>query len=275
MLVLSMCKSIPLGIWFGTERIRTAQNAIRSPLLRLPGELRNAIWRLLFGDQLVEVDVDNRKGGSGDRAWRYGLEFAIWLDGGRLRRGQFPQLVCKQYWNETKSIFFSTSTFQTIGYRAVHDLALDPSLRELVPRIRRLEIISLLGSPRFTRLASAMTRYLLARFEGLEGFKWVFWYTKSSEYWLEVTDVMSDAQWERIMVPTMVRAMQQHKLRADLTSVEFDTCCTEFNIAHPRTALSNTIRGHLLKHVPWRTSMWGKQGHFDQIGLGEGRNQTG
>ncbi|KAF1359827.1 hypothetical protein EJ07DRAFT_155764 [Lizonia empirigonia] len=242
----------------------TAQNAIQSPFLRLPGELRIAIWQLLFGDQLVYFD--RKRGGSG-------LAFMIWHDNWTRRRGQFPQLVCKQYWNETTSIFFSTSTFRTNGFEALHGLALDPSLQELVPRIRRLEIDSFLGSRIRTKMASTLTPSILARFEGLEGFKWKFGYNQSNEYWFKVTDVMSDARWKRAKVPTIVRAMQQHKLREDLTSVEFYTWPTDSSIADPRTALSNMIRGHLLEHVPRRTSMRGKQGPCDQIGLGEGRNQ--
>ncbi|KAL1593434.1 hypothetical protein SLS59_009314 [Nothophoma quercina] len=33
----------------------SAQNAIQSPLFRLPAELRDVIWRLIFGEMVIEV----------------------------------------------------------------------------------------------------------------------------------------------------------------------------------------------------------------------------
>ena len=69
---------------------------MQSPLLRLPAELRNIIWKLAYSEERLDVHACRCP-----PHHHSGLHF----------KGSAPGLVCKQHWAEAVPIFLETCTF--------------------------------------------------------------------------------------------------------------------------------------------------------------------
>jgi hypothetical protein len=77
---------------------------VQSPLLRLPAELRNAIWELAYSDRRIEVSLRNTGKRSGKRSGKH-IRLFLYFE------GSAPGLVCKQHRAEVFPIFMQTCTF--------------------------------------------------------------------------------------------------------------------------------------------------------------------
>lgn len=139
---------------------RTAQNAVQSPLLPLPAELRNQIWALLYKTARVTVMRSQRRyrktGTSSPKT------FQAWP------AKCLPQPVCKQYWVEATGLFFSTATFD-FGMGIFLAFARSPLTQAILSHIKRL---SLWSNPDNSRLhASDVGR--VSNLEGPHRFLWL------------------------------------------------------------------------------------------------------
>lgn len=179
---------------------------------------------------------------------------------GSARLPKVPRPVCKQIWNETTSIFFSSAVFQFRNPEHFHAFALSISLQSVVPRIRTIKVISCIFSFRtFGKdWSGTFNTSIVGKFASLEGLIWKISMSTFNYQLLHVTDIAGDRRCQILKLPTMLRAFQQHRLRDNLTSVSFEY----YNHPLPvpkTTALGSAMRGYLLTYVPRRTSRRGKR----------------
>jgi hypothetical protein len=106
------------------QGFRAQRNALESPLLRLPPEVRNVIWTFAVGVDLVFI---RQKSKCPLRAKGYGVSF----DGEMRRFEEDRQLsafhlpeVCRQIYAETATLAYSTNTFLLYGTEWIRALSL-------------------------------------------------------------------------------------------------------------------------------------------------------
>ncbi|KAJ8119131.1 hypothetical protein OPT61_g16 [Boeremia exigua] len=228
----------------------TARNTLDSPLLRLPAELRNLIWTFAFGDQIILV----RGSRSSYDAENHLVDFRS-LDAFssfrhatlKVAESSFtPKLVCRQFWAETSQVFLSSCTFRVDHAHDFRKLAL--SKQPVVPKIRRLMIC--LGSrthnfPMYWH--DVFTSSLVGRFTSLEGVTFtgeVCWGPKRGGL-----DVMNGSHWKMRHLPNTIRSFQQHKLRENLTLVDFKALKYPREFAWDAAQLNEAIPTAPLKPV--------------------------
>lgn len=115
-----------------------AQNSRASPLLRLPAEIRNKIWRMAYGDMEMCVEP-------GFREIPYAhLDPAIALRPVRKgRQSEPPSLVSRQYWAEASAVYLGTCSFVFSNYRTFRTFV--ASGGSIIARVRRIAIYVTLG----------------------------------------------------------------------------------------------------------------------------------
>ncbi|KAH7381387.1 hypothetical protein DE146DRAFT_670487 [Phaeosphaeria sp. MPI-PUGE-AT-0046c] len=157
---------------------KTALNAIRSPLLRLPAEIRQQIWSLHISDLVINVDSPNRPRSpvGAEQVWDPALGYYVYQllpqvpyhltfstcgplihticnhIGPRYSRRPHPwdacehaprvfhPLVCKQFWFETHDMFIGRATWV---FHHHQDLVLFiKTKKHALPHIRRLVVRS-------------------------------------------------------------------------------------------------------------------------------------
>lgn len=246
--------------------LRTAQNSRGSPLLRLPPELRNAIWRLAFGEKMIYVhahriprsDAYSMTYNAVDSVSKEPLKSLCFLpDPTVINPPIVPQLVSRQYWAEASEVFLDSCTFRIDLPRVFRELAL--SRQAVVPRIRRLMINSkdnLIFTEDWRKVLT--NSYWVGKYVSLEGLQ-----LEVDTYWafgtLVTVDIMNDNIWKITNIPAMIRSFQQHKLKESLTTVAFKPYKFRWTYVD-LTLLDPVIRMELLQHRPRRVSKRVRQG---------------
>lgn len=220
---------------------RTAQNSPQSPLLRLPGELRNKIWAYAYGDKYVVAESLSE------------LHSKSWA----------PDLVCKQYWAEAWPIYIDTATFVFAFAGNLTKFASSGST--LVGKVRRLSVvvsmnIHSLGEQDPKTWERTLSQYLmreLTRVEGLE-----LQLTSMPGVWNSL--LPHQALVHPVMVisnlTAMIQSLQQFKWKEEHTNVRVTiskarswlghqlTKMPEAEIAVWAKELEDVITGHLLDY---------------------------
>lgn len=224
-----------------TDVHRSTLNATQSPLLRLPAELRTKIWELLYSDIIINTYM-------GDHPEIKYIPVAC---------PDRPCLVSKQFWAETSHIFLSTCTFRFYAARTFHHFALSQNIT--VARIRKIWIRCFLGhldnrincSKRWAQALASV----LGRFRGLEGVHLYFLIDYDDIASWDGRDIMNHANRssKATKLSAIIRSFQQHNLMGGLTTVKVVGLGAAIYAA-TSSALSVTIRSHLLDHHPRRVS---------------------
>ena len=180
-----------------------------------------------------------------------------------IGKGRLPPLVCKQFWAETMHNFFSSTDFRVDDVAALLKLAISPSHRAVVSRIQRIKFRSRVylwdSSWKFdSDMAGTFTTSIIGKFASLVGLEWDLVLVEQAVELGQVADIMGDARWKSLRLPAILRALQQHKLREDLTTVLIHQRRYPGLGPSKTTALGSTIRGYLLQYAPLRTSRRGK-----------------
>jgi hypothetical protein len=106
------------------QYFRAQRNAIESPLLRLPPEVRNVIWTFAVGVDLVFIRQKSKRP---LRAKGYGVAFDGQIrrfeDDRQLAAFHLPE-VCRQIYAETATLAYSTNTFLPCGAEWIRALSL-------------------------------------------------------------------------------------------------------------------------------------------------------
>ncbi|XPS79000.1 hypothetical protein M3J09_010994 [Ascochyta lentis] len=236
-----------------------AQNAVQSPLLRLPAELRSTIWNIVYGNMMVVIHSNNQKSGHKPS---FRLKFDThenvitehFLTDAPVSA---PKLVCRQFWAETSEVFLKSCTVRTASRKAFRVLAL--SEQPIVQRVQKLIIAYARTWPSdFPRSwANYLTSSLVGRFKNLRGVEMYLWVVHG--YQLRRTDVLNDDLWKSNKLPAIIRSFQQHKLEPALTSVNYLPYRWVHETAwNASTVINEAIRTELLKYRPRRTSKRGK-----------------
>ncbi|KAH6625458.1 hypothetical protein C7974DRAFT_376970 [Boeremia exigua] len=235
----------------------TARNAVHSPLLCLPAELREAIWKLAFDDQVIVVSYRRRKDGNGRNLsfQCFGTSSGHKAESGAMHNAAEsspkPKLVCRQFWAETSRVFLSSCRFQVNDARSFRELAL--SKQPVIPHIRRLNVYVWFAPHYFPAFwDDVFTSSLVGRFVGLEGVT----FAGELRFNGAITDmdVMKGDRWGFRYLPTLIRSFQQHKLKENLTSVDFWVRNFARQPRRDVVPLNAAIRTQLLEHHPRRLS---------------------
>lgn len=243
----------------------TAHNAINSPLLRLPGELRNRIWDLCYGDMTVGFGITQELGAANPFTGNplLGLHIVSRRSGSRT---DIPKLVCKQVWYESSQVMFATATFAINSPETCRILSKSSPI--WLQYIRRLAInIDYHSLLDLRKWAYGLTFSLAERFTNLEGLRLysLGWTYSLMDIISRRPDFLTDERWVSTKMPSFIRSLQQHKLKPELTTVSW----TEIDIASGDTwqdsQISEVIRTELLTHRPRRKSRRGKHGDGDSI----------
>jgi hypothetical protein len=233
-----------------------------SRLLSLPAELRSQIWTHAYADQTITVNDPNRPFPPGrptpSRRLTYSLcgpsrgticphirpeighviapwhqEFHFqykrpeWHTCPDAQPFTHP-LVSKQFWAETTTVFLRTATWV---FHEPHDLRqiLSSGRHAWAPRIQHLAIraAAVFGIVRFfAEWQCALTWRLLSTLEQLQGVEMDISLDYSSDHDSSDLclnpDLVGCRAWVKVGVPGILRAFQQHCLRAEKTVVRLD-----------------------------------------------------
>jgi hypothetical protein len=244
-----------------TDFFRTSLNSTASPLLRLPAELRNQIWHLAFGEKILHVNVgripteteeqpqlDYTLFDSNGRSYEHTTPNSDWSLPGA------PQTVCRQYWAEASQAFFSSCALMIDEPAAFRCFV--QSGEPIVSQIRRLLVfVCDKKSHNFPMYwQDVFNSTLVGRLTSLEGVKFsgvVYWGPHQNS---TKTDVMSGYHWKMIKMPGTIRSFQQHKLKEELTTVDFQPEDPTDGRASAIGPINEAIRENLLRHYPRRLS---------------------
>jgi hypothetical protein len=124
------------------QSFRAQRNAIESPLLRLPSEIRSIIWTFAVGVSLVHINCQSvymrRQSNLPLRAIGYGVAFnerrIIVANNRQLSAFHLPE-VCRQIYAETATLAYSTNTFLIGPYTSDWIRALSLTQRRAITRV--------------------------------------------------------------------------------------------------------------------------------------------
>jgi len=172
--------------------------------------------------------------------------------------------VCKQYWAEASTTFFASNIFgigESSAFRAF--VSSHPAF---VTRVRQL--IIQVGSGNFAASwGSALNPALLGYFKSLRGVSLTIPISYRDIAMLKRPDVIHDEGWKARKVPAVIRAFQQHRLDADLTTVNLVPMgyLYDWNTGNQLTldstevsVINDNIKNQLLEHHPRRLSRRGQ-----------------
>lgn len=210
---------------------------MQSPLLRLPAELRNAIWKFTYSN--IWLDVRARRFLPRRRSFLY-------------FEGPTPGLVCKQHWAEVIPIFLETCTFAFNDDSAFQEFLTTGS--SVLAHVRRLafhvDLSLYIGMSTARDWANTLRKvsHLSDELERLEGVQisaksWVIM------PWTRQPFAVSGepSVWEVVGLSGMVRFFQHYKLKEELTSCEVTGFEKEGDMKRLRM-LSSEVRDHLLDY---------------------------
>jgi hypothetical protein len=241
------------------------QNAERSPLLRLPAELRNKIWEYAYSGSVVFVDLTRSISRSKMprtlifRSCQQEHDLASSVTC-RHRACATPfsvPTVSKQFWFEAAAAFLASSTFDFEDAAVFHDFAL--SGRSYISRIHRISLRDLSGFGWFgQKWHLALNSSLVALFEGLQGIHLGLAMTAHEAGTFQRT--FGTAYWMTGSLSKICRSFQQHKLDAKHTTV---SVVRHTSYWPPGTVLDSSriegiIKNRLLEHIPSRRSTRGR-----------------
>lgn len=243
-----------------TDFFRTFMNSTASPLLCLPAELRNQIWHLAFGGKILHVSVGRIPTETEEQPQ---LDYTLYdsISGKPKNRTTpnsslpgAPQTVCRQYWAEASQVFFSSCALMIDEPAAFRCFA--QSGEPIVSQIRRL-IVLVCGKkshnfPMYWQ--GVFNSTLVGHLASLEGVS-----LEGSVYWgphrdSTEPDVMSGYHWKMIKMPGTIRSFQQHKLKEELTTVDFEPKDPTNGRALTIGPINEAIRENLLRYCPRRLS---------------------
>lgn len=211
---------------------------MQSPLLRLPAELRNAIWKLAYSDKRLEVRA--RRVLPRRRSFLY-------------FEGPTPGLVCKQHWAEVIPIFLETCTFAFNDDSAFEEFLTTGS--PVLAHVRRLAFhvdLSLCIGVGTARDWANTLRKISDLSDDLERLEGVQISAKSwlTMLWARQPFVVSGepSVWEKVGLSGMVRFFQHYKLKEELTSCEVTGFGKERKMKLRLRLLSSEVRDHLLDY---------------------------
>jgi hypothetical protein len=159
-----------------------------------------------------------------------------------------PKPVCKQIWFETSQIFFAIATFAfhyPLDFQAL--MILSPMWLQ---HVRRLQI-NLFTFPVMKRWARVLSYSAVGRFTNLEGIE-----IRVRATWTDVEPlqggVMTGKEWKKTKLPSIIRSLQQHKLKPELTRFICDLSCdSQGKRKQPfADAIDEAVRTELLKASP-------------------------
>lgn len=157
-------------------------------LLQLPRSIRDRIWGYAYGSLIVHADPayeDQKIKYSGEYAFRYvfcqqleaDVDPSSWpkccpntnvTSTGNKRMNFYWPIVCKQFWDETIGVFYSSATFKVAN--SIDLYMLGSSKQGSVRRMRNLEVRIGFGFKRHNRIWSpARCLNIIKNFENLKG----------------------------------------------------------------------------------------------------------
>jgi hypothetical protein len=155
-------------------------------------------------------------------------------------------LVCKQFWSETSRVIYQNSTWV---FHNPHDLILFINSRQaVVSRVQKV-VINAQDNESLVAFCNkwqqALTWRNMRYFRCLRGFGLRIEVNYDRNEMRNRTDLMKDQMWVKARLPLIIRAIQQHKLEPDLTTV--DIPC---GIEPAFRAWASEFRRLVLEHVP-------------------------
>ena len=178
-----------------------------------------------------------------------------------------PKLVCKQFWFETSQVLLASATFQFTEPKFFRALAISaPRWLQCVRRIFLIPSDGWYASDLLKWWAGSLTSSLVGRFTHLEGVRFEVYVYDLGGLCAQL-DVMTDRKWKKTKLPSIIRSLQQHKLKPALTTFKFKVWKTDrksFGFLED-PAISEAIRTELLKYRPRRVSKRGKGDDEDNI----------
>jgi hypothetical protein len=224
---------------------------MQSPLLRLPAELRNAIWEFAYSDKWIEVSL---------RCTEI-IVRSRWHRPRKRRSSPFPYsegpgpgLVCRQHWAEVIPIFLETCTFSFKDESTFEQFLTTGS--SVIAQVRRIAIR--LDLSHYIEMSDAKgwsdavrkVSHVADKLESLEGVQisaksWLL------KHWTAVPfDVLGHSVWGEVGLSEIVRFFQQYRLKEELTSCEVTGFDDDYEDDMDRLAqLSVEIREHLLDYM--------------------------
>ncbi|KAH6625435.1 hypothetical protein C7974DRAFT_201525 [Boeremia exigua] len=194
-----------------SKRPKASSGTLPTPppmLFRLPAELRNQIWELAYGTQIIHVALAslNKTAATShpDLSYTARLSETLPYHETPLR---LPPTVSKQFHAETTAAFYATSTFFFTEPHAFRAFALAP--HACVPRVARLRIQRLTH-----HWDDALVCSLLGRLRGLRG----VWLTQHVNGRWVPRGHAAKGLWR------VVRAFAQFELEAAATRFELVLC---------------------------------------------------
>ncbi|KAF2821987.1 hypothetical protein CC86DRAFT_425547 [Ophiobolus disseminans] len=198
-------------------------NRTESPLLCLPPELRNKIWEYVYGGNVVHITFRSRS----DRQLDSALVCKPCTQQMDPRKNRdccdqnvstaiFIPFVCKQYFAEASTTFFASNIFgvdECSAFRAF--VSSNPGF---VARVKQL-IIQATHAHFGASWGSALNSASLGYFKSLKGVSLAIPISLRDMRLLQRPDIMHDAQWKAFKVSAVIRAFQQHRLDAEVTTV--------------------------------------------------------
>ncbi|KZM22092.1 uncharacterized protein EKO05_0007877 [Ascochyta rabiei] len=196
----------------------TAQNAIQSPLLRLPAELRNEIWDSVYSNMMIGMRFDYNHHIDYYPVRPSRDEYTPRRD----KHVRLPGFVCKQFWAEVLGIFLSSFTLRLDDPGIFR--AMIASGSPLIPQVRSVFLISQAYCPASFVIAWAetLTPSVVGQLKNLQGLRLKLQTQNDPLGMWRTTDIMEDHHWEVLEFPAIIRNFQQRKLHEALTSVHID-----------------------------------------------------
>lgn len=220
----------------------TARNSLESPLLRLPAEIRNQIWDLVYDGMAVAVRHTSTKTRMIVRDNRgVGVAFRDHC--------RTPDLICKQYWAEASAIALGKYCFYFSTPEELY--AFVSTSGPYIARIRQIELELDLDMGEKSRnevqWVKALSSCTSDRFESLEDVTLVCMLWVPDHVRLaQDGELMENQILQKCGLTTIIQILQQHRLKEELVTIYIDSY-SEINIFyHPQ--IEAALRRHLLDY---------------------------
>ena len=215
---------------------------MQSPLLRLPAELRNIIWKLAYSDERLDVQACCCQ-----PRHHSGLRF----------KGSAPGLVCKQHWAEAAPIFLETCTFWFKDDSAFKEFLTTGS--SVPAQVRRLAFhvdLILFSEERNgkdwgnTLMKVSHLSHELERLEGvhISATNWFY----EAWMWQRFDLLGKDCIWSLVGLSELVWFFQRYRLKRELTScniTDLKKSYSEKDYLDRIAQVSSDVRDHLLDYM--------------------------
>lgn len=183
---------------------------------------------------------------------RFRTYYCVPGDPQRKHRANGPKPVCKQIWFETSQMFLSSAVFDMLTPLAFRTLAV--SSPKWIQHIRQIRVsFEGYGALDYLKVwADSLEPSLVRRLTHLQGVTFEI-RVYGGKSLLTRPDIMTDKEWKKTHLPPMMKSLQQHRLKPELTSFTWEAYSyDDSRVFLGSAAINEAIRTELLKYRPQR-----------------------